>query len=92
MVGIWNGNERSQMHHCVTSLHCLFDTVRVADVAGEYLKPASNVGRTMIQPTPTVEGVVEHEGTYFVAISNQGFGKVRAYEAIGTGNEDGLIY
>ncbi len=68
--------------------------MRVADVAGKDLELTADIVNAVVQPTPTVEGVVEDEGFDVVARADQGFGQVRADEAVGAGDEDlaGHVY
>jgi hypothetical protein len=58
----------------------------ITDVAGEYLELTFNVWTAMIQPAKGIEGVVEHEGTHLIALTNQGFGEMGTNETIGTGD------
>ncbi|CAB5158196.1 unannotated protein [freshwater metagenome] len=62
----------------------------VADVAAEYLKLSFHIHPTTVEPAPTIERVVEHEGAHVVTLSDQGFGEVGANEAVGTGDKDFL--
>jgi hypothetical protein len=69
MVRVGYGDEGSQMQHSIAALHRLLHAVWVADVAGEYIQLVADFLRRTVQPAPGVEGVVEYEGTYFVALT-----------------------
>ena len=64
----------------------------VTNVAGKDVHVVANILWRVIKPTPRVEGIVEDERSDAVTLANQGFCKVRANKAVGTCDEDSLIF
>jgi hypothetical protein len=63
--------------------------MRIANIASEHLELTFNIVCAMVKPSPRIEGILMHKGTDFMALSNQGFGQVRANETVGACDENG---
>jgi hypothetical protein len=72
------------MQNGIAALHCLFDSVWISNVSGEYFKFVFDIGRAGIQPSPRTEGVVQDEGPYIVACANECFCEMRTDEPVRT--------
>ena len=71
MVAEWNCNQRRQMKNCLTFPHSLFDTMRIADIALEYLNMSHNFRRKRIQPSPVIKRVIINKCLYLKTRFNQ---------------------
>ena len=76
VIRVWDGDQRGEMQNAIATLHRLLHTKRITDVACEDVEPSLYVGGTLVEPSPGIEGVVEHESADVVAGSNQRFGEV----------------
>ena len=71
VVRIRNRNQRSQVQNNLLTFDCFIDTVRVANVAGEDVDAFANCFVTLVQPSPRIKRVVEHEGSHLMSVPDQ---------------------
>jgi hypothetical protein len=92
VVGVGNTDECSQVEDRLASSHSLFNSVRVANIARKNFELPLNLERTVIEPTPGVEGVVENEGAHFVTGPDESLCEVRSNESVGAGDKEFMAH
>ena len=87
-IGIWDGNEGTQMKDLGTSLDRLFDSIRILEVSGNDFELILNLFRQIFEKTPLVPRIVSNKGPDLFPLPHQLFGQMAPDEPSRTGHQN----
>ena len=87
VVAVRDPDQGGQVEHGVATGDRLVDTAAVTHVAGQHLDRVAHVLIERVEPSPTAEGVVVHEGPHLGAVVDQSLDQVTPDEPLAAGHQ-----